>query len=263
MWQHSYFYNKSRFATHGWHLRWFTFTATQMMSIPNRSHAERYNVTYPLFHEVHVDESRLIIQIVSPTKSKRSFYFMAPSHEILEKVVKKMDEIIGTEENQTKIKALLESQEPEKEENPEEKEEGFVHFESLLDFPAMGTNTEIILFLVLFPLRFLMHWTIPDVRVLDSHGNPVGNLGTAFLAIVSCLIWLIVGSYAMVASLEALAALMKVPDAVVGVTVSAAGTSLPNYVASKMAAEQGFGVSVVDAGTTTNDGNVNTLILSC
>lgn len=50
-------------------------------------------------------------------------------------------------------------------------------------------------------------------------------------------------SYAMVRSLEELADLMNIPDAVVGVTVSAAGTSLPNYVASKVAAQQGFGVS--------------------
>lgn len=177
---------------------------------------------------------------------------MAPSHDILDKVVKKMDDIIGTEENQKKIKAALESaSDPAQKEEAEEvdanlTEEGHVdrEFESLVDFPTLGSNTEIILFVILFPIRFLMHWTIPDVRVLDSHGNPVGDLGTAFVAVISCLIWLIVGSYAMVASLEALATLMNVPDAVVGVTVSAAGTSLPNYVASKMAAEQGFGVRV-------------------
>lgn len=59
-----------------------------------------------------------------------------------------------------------------------------------------------------------------------------------------CLVWLVVGSLAMVSSLEQLADLMDVPPAVVGVTVSAAGTSLPNYVASKIAAEKGFGVSI-------------------
>ena len=53
----------------------------------------------------------------------------------------------------------------------------------------------------------------------------------------------------MVASLEALADLLDIPDAVVGVTVSAAGTSLPNYVASKVAAENGFGVRLSIART--------------
>ena len=113
----------------------------------------------------------------------------------------------------------------------------------LTEFPADGSSLEIIFFLLLFPLRFLMHWTINDVRTLDETGNPTATIGKAYLASVGSLIWLIVGSYAMVASLENLAELMDIPDAVIGVTVSAAGTSLPNYVASKVAAQNGFGVS--------------------
>lgn len=50
----------------------------------------------------------------------------------------------------------------------------------------------------------------------------------------------------MVASLEALADILNISNAVVGVTVSAAGTSLPNYVGSKVAAEKGFGVRCRD-----------------
>ena len=34
---------------------------------------------------------------------------------------------------------------------------------------------------------------------------------------------------------------LDIPDAIIGVTVSAAGTSLPNYVASAVAARRGFG----------------------
>lgn len=88
-----------------------------------------------------------------------------------------------------------------------------------------------------------MQYTIKDVRVMDQEGDPTASISSAFAAVVMCLVWLVIGSYAMVASLESLAALMDIPDAVVGVTVSAAGTSLPNYVASKVAAQKGFGVS--------------------
>jgi Ca2+/Na+ antiporter len=45
----------------------------------------------------------------------------------------------------------------------------------------------------------------------------------------------------MVASLENLAKEMGISNAVMGVTLSAAGTSLPAYVASRIAAEKGFG----------------------
>jgi hypothetical protein len=50
-----------------------------------------------------------------------------------------------------------------------------------------------------------MHYTIPDVRVLDHHGLPTATLAKASMSAFMCLLWLIVGSYAMVASLEALA----------------------------------------------------------
>jgi Ca2+/Na+ antiporter len=93
----------------------------------------------------------------------------------------------------------------------------------LIEFPSDGSNIEIALWLFLFPVRFLMHYTIYDVRQTDRNGDPMSTIGYAYLAALSCLVWLIVGSYAMVASLEKLAGLMDVPIALVGVTVSAAG----------------------------------------
>lgn len=93
----------------------------------------------------------------------------------------------------------------------------------LIEFPSDGSNIEIALWLFLFPIRFLMHYTMPDVRQLDRNGDPMSTIGYAYLAALSCLVWLIIGSYAMVASLEKLADLMDVPDALIGVTVSAAG----------------------------------------
>ena len=93
----------------------------------------------------------------------------------------------------------------------------------LIEFPSDGSNIEIAFWLFPLPIRFLMHYTMPDVRQLDRNGNPMSTIGYAYLAALSCLVWLIIGSYAMVASLEKLAELMDVPDALVGVTVSAAG----------------------------------------
>ena len=86
-----------------------------------------------------------------------------------------------------------------------------------------SSNFETIFFFLLFPLRFLMHFTIPDVRMLNEKGEPTATIGKAYLSTLSCLLWLIVGSYAMVASLEALGELLGVSDAIMGFTVSAAG----------------------------------------
>merc|ERR1711957_949003 len=119
--------------------------------------------------------------------------------------------------------------------------EGAQSYESLIEFHADSSNLETIFFFLLFPLRFLMHFTVPDIRLLDEDGEMKATIGKAYLSTIMCLVWLIFWSYSMVASLEALAELMDIPDAVIGFTVSAAGTSLPNYVASKVAAENGFG----------------------
>ena len=101
--------------------------------------------------------------------------------------------------------------------------DGADDFEDLIEFPIDGSNLEVVFWVLLFPLRLLMHFTLPDVRSLDEKGEPTASVGKAFLATLMCLVWLIFGSYSMVASLEALAALMDIPDAVIGFTVSAAG----------------------------------------
>lgn len=121
-------------------------------------------------------------------------YLMAPSPDILDAAVKMLEKIIKATEGQTS--------ESETSESGMEDEESHG---SLLDFPHGGSNLAIAMHVVVFPLKVLMHFTIPDVRVLDNHGIPMTNLTTAFLSSFMCLVWLIVGSYAMVASLEALA----------------------------------------------------------
>lgn len=79
---------------------------------------------------------------------------------------------------------------------------------------------------------------------MDHHGQPEKSVVHAYLSTSSCLIRLIAGSYAMVTSLESLAALLGIPDEMMGVTISAAGTSLPAYVASRIAAEKGLAIKV-------------------
>lgn len=94
---------------------------------------------------------------------------------------------------------------------------------SLVEFPVDAGIFELCMWVFLFPIRFIMHWTLPDVRHMDSDGDFTPSINTAFFSTFMCLVWLVIGSYAMVASLEGLAELMDIPDAVIGFTVSAAG----------------------------------------
>lgn len=237
LWQRSFFYTKAKFSRHGWYLRWFTFTRNTVSSVPDKAEADRHRMILPPFTSIEIDPDRLILKIPNPLEGKRDYFLLAPSRDIFDAVVEKCENILEVRESEEQQPTV-----PDCQPDPEIGSGDDDHT-SLIEFPQTGSLLDIVFHVLLFPLKGLMHLTIPDVRYLDSQGNPIGGLGWAFVAILMCLVWLVVGSYAMVRSLEELADLMNIPDAVVGVTVSAAGTSLPNYVASKVAAQQGFGVS--------------------
>ena len=251
LWQQSVFYTMAYFGCNAWHLRWFTIKLDSISSIPDRQNSEAGRITYPNFKEILVDEKRLIITIPSSQKEKRDFVLMAPTKDIFNKVVTALSKYIA------RVPISLTTLIEETNANLESTKE----HEELIDFPSDGSNMEIVFWVLLFPLRFLMHYTIPDVRKLDSQGqltiSKTKIILNAFASTLMCLVWLIVGSYAMVASLEELAKMMNIPDAVIGFTVSAAGTSLPNYVASKVAAENGFGNQAVSNAFGSNTFNLN------
>eukprot|EP00980_Cylindrotheca_fusiformis_P017561 scaffold5508_cov104-Cylindrotheca_fusiformis.AAC.5 len=128
---------------------------------------------------------------------------------------------------------------------------------SLIAFPAGASPIGVFVWTSLLPLRYLMHYTVPDVNNNTGRGaHNRSSVRVAFFATFMCLLWLVAGSYAMVSSLEGLAELLNVPDAVVGVTVSAAGTSLPNYIASRVAAEKGLGNQAVSNAFGSNIFNI-------
>mmetsp|Transcript_24068 Transcript_24068/g.58925 ORF Transcript_24068/g.58925 Transcript_24068/m.58925 type:complete len:251 (-) Transcript_24068:101-853(-) len=170
---------------------------------------------------------------------------MAPSKTIFEKVVNQLEIYMEEHCNDEDVD----------DDEPLDHGDADNHVD-LIEFPSEGSKLEMFFWIVLSPLRFAMHFTVPDVRQLNEAGDPKISVRVAFLATFMCLVWLIMGSYAMVASLENLAELLDIPDAVVGVTVSAAGTSLPNYIASKVAAQNGFGNQAVSNAFGSNTFNI-------
>jgi len=131
---------------------------------------------------------------------------------------------------------------------------------SLIAFPSQAPEWQVMFHILLLPLRYAIHYTVPDVRISQREGGNGAQVfsetSRAYLATFQCLVWLILSSYTMVSSLERLATLMNVPDSVVGVTISAAGTSLPNYIASKIAAEKGLGNQAVSNAFGSNTFNI-------
>jgi len=266
LWQRSVFYTKAYFGSHAFHLRWFTITRNRIMSVPDRTEPHRHVLVYPLFHEVHVDERRLIINLVHPDSSKQDFILMAPNKAIFDAVLRGLEEYMiatrplrvqgmteldddyeewrDTQQNQLNDTILTSSSSVVANKHNKRDIDADPHVD-LIELPRNASPLELALWVSVFPLRLIMHYTLPELRHLDHHGQPQKSIKLAYLSTVSCLIWLIGGSYVMVYSLEHLAALMGIPDGVMGVTISAAGTSLPAYIASRIAAEKGFGNQAV------------------
>lgn len=113
------------------------------------------------------------------------------------------------------------------------------HHNSLIAYPNNESLLQKIMFFLLFPLKLLVHLTIPDVR-LEVGINDIPFLKT-FFSMLMCIIWIIISSYILVESLEEIGRLLNIPEAIIGITISAAGTSVANFVASQCAARQGLG----------------------
>lgn len=242
LWQRSRFYSKSKVARTAWDLRFFTFGAETVTSVSDTSNVHVTAFKYPKFDCIVVDSDHLTLKLIKEgngDKSDKEYILMSPSWEILEEVVKKCQELMGIWESSK-----------DDDENLHDQEDGDEHHEAFTDFPYDGSTFAILVHFILYPLKLIMQLTLPDVRQKGS------TINTAWMAVLMCLVWLIIGSFTMVRSLEILAGLLNIPDAVVGVTVSAAGTSLPNYVGSQVAARKGLGNMAVSNAFGSNTFNI-------
>ena len=75
-------------------------------------------------------------------------------------------------------------------------------------------------------------------------------------ACLECVAWLVVLSLAMVWCCETLGELLGLPDSVVGLTLSAVGTSLPNLFASISVARRGLGNMAISNALGSNSFNI-------
>ena len=93
---------------------------------------------------------------------------------------------------------------------------------------------------LLCPLVFMLWLTVPDVRKWY------------WLAFAVSIGWIGVFSYFMVAWAEGIGATIGVPDAVMGLTVLAAGTSVPDLLSSIVVAKKGLGDAAVSSSIGSN-----------
>lgn len=98
---------------------------------------------------------------------------------------------------------------------------------SLIESPPAGSSyMAIALYILLFPLNASFQLTIPYVRHAISVENPAPSICISSISVLSSLVWLMGLSFVMVWSLDSLSRLTHISDTVMGMTLSAAGTSV-------------------------------------
>jgi K+-dependent Na+/Ca+ exchanger-like protein len=112
-----------------------------------------------------------------------------------------------------------------------------------LAWPEGGRARAMYLFLA--PLTWSLYWTLPNVRTpRGMRFFPWGFIGS--------ICWIAVFSYFMVWWAETIGVVLGIPPAVMGLTILAAGTSIPDLLTSVIVAKQGEGDMAVSSSIGSN-----------
>jgi hypothetical protein len=111
---------------------------------------------------------------------------------------------------------------------------------------SMGAK---IFFIYCFPMLALFKYSIIDVRKKKwTNYYPI--------TMVTTVVWLAFMAEGMMTGAETAGCIMEIPEDVMGLTVAAAGTSLPNLFASLIVAKQGLGNMSVSNAFGSNTFNI-------
>lgn len=118
-----------------------------------------------------------------------------------------------------------------------------------LALPDDATVWNTLCWLWLLPHLVCLKYTIADVRVPARGGAPQYR---AYRAFWQSIVWIGAYSYVMVECATSLGASLGIPDVVMGLTVLAAGTSVPDLLSSVAVARQGHGDMAVSSSIGSN-----------
>ncbi|XP_032106904.1 sodium/potassium/calcium exchanger 1 isoform X2 [Sapajus apella] len=148
------------------------------------------------------------------------------------------------EEEEEEEEEEQEEQEEEEEEEQEEQEEEEENEEPLsLDWPETRQKQAIYLFLL--PIVFPLWLTVPDVRRPESRKFFV-------LTFLGSIVWIAMFSYLMVWWAHQVGETIGISEEIMGLTILAAGTSIPDLITSVIVARKGLGDMAVSSSVGSN-----------
>merc|ERR1719238_1481565 len=111
-----------------------------------------------------------------------------------------------------------------------------------------------VLWVVCLPLNAMLYGTLPDVArpVDDKPGRTVPWIPAGEDYFFACLLWLIVFSYCMVVWVTIIGAVFGISDYIMGLTILASGTSIPDALSSMYMAKEGRGDMAISSSIGSN-----------
>lgn len=232
-----------------WHLRYFTIDRFGLHSI---SHIDE-DVTGP---HVEIVDLTLAKNIAVTDKSTFEFkiefaedaptiLFRCPNGEIMDMVIERLEKRI---KDITLMDPLAKEVLLSDAQDYMWTEVLGKHEHSLLDVPR-GRYSQIWYYMC-FPLLIMFHYTLLDVR--EGENRPKYGM-----VIAVCVTYLALLSYIMILCCNYLGDFIGTTPTVMGLTLSAVGTSFPNLWSSMVVARQGFGSMAIGNALGSNIFNIN------
>ena len=114
-----------------------------------------------------------------------------------------------------------------------------------LDLSWPKSLKERLVYIIRAPILFALHFTLSDVRKPSKRGR---YPWTFFVSIL----WIVVFSYFMVWWAKEISVTLEIDDETMGLTVLAAGTSIPDLITSVLVARKGYGDMAVSSSVGSN-----------
>uniref|UniRef100_A0A8C9KHP8 Sodium/potassium/calcium exchanger 1 n=1 Tax=Panthera tigris altaica TaxID=74533 RepID=A0A8C9KHP8_PANTA len=138
-----------------------------------------------------------------------------------------------------------EGEDEEEEEDDEEEEEADEEEEEPLSLEWPDTRQKQAIYLFLLPIVFPLWLTVPDVRRLESRKFFV-------ITFLGSIVWIAIFSYLMVWWAHQVGETIGISEEIMGLTILAAGTSIPDLITSVIVARKGLGDMAVSSSVGSN-----------
>ena len=219
-----------------WQRRWFILTDEDLRYCKNPLFAARHSSrSIPIKTATAVKRNTPTeFELVTPAET---YTFKAQKPEMAEAWVSCLETRLEDIQRESQAQqAAAASQQQSVEEHP-----------SVLAWPE--TSGRRALYMVTFPMLLILYATIPDVRRQKwTDYYPV--------TMITGVGWLAIMAYGMMNAAERAGCLAGLQEDLMGLTVTAAGTSLPNLFASVLVARQGLGNMAVSNAFGSNTFNI-------